>query len=327
MNMATELDIGPLTWVKGEIDLAFERADKALGQFAGSQETKQIALARNQLRQARGALTIVGLAGVTQFAEAIEALLAGFEESAIEASPQAVTAGRNALAALRHYLDDLVDGAPDQALRLLPAYRELALARGLSEPAPTELFFPDLTQRPPRRAHEPVTLGGATLKARIKKACTGFQRGLLKWLKHDARGATQMRDAAALVEMTQTHAAHRGFWWATMAFCDALAAGGSAADASVNKLCGRIEGQLRKLLGAAGGVSRVPDRLMRDVLYYVARAPHGTEHLEAVRAAYRLDGLVPGIGETQDITPKKAARSRSWSMRVFNPWTSGWCAE
>ncbi|MHB1358591.1 MAG: hybrid sensor histidine kinase/response regulator [Rhodocyclaceae bacterium] len=305
--MATELDIGPLTWVKGEIDLALERADTALGQFAGSQETKQIALARNQLRQARGALTIVGLAGVTQFAEAIEALLAGFEESAIEASPQAVTAGRNALAALRHYLDDLVDGAPDQALRLLPAYRELALARGLSEPAPTELFFPDLTQRPPRRAHEPVTLGGATLKARIKKACTGFQRGLLKWLKHDARGATQMRDAAALVEMTQTHAAQRGFWWATMAFCDALAAGGSAPDLSVNKLCGRIEGQLRKLLGAAGGVSRVPDRLMRDVLYYVARAPHGTEHLEAVRAAYRLDGLVPGIGETQDITPKKAA--------------------
>lgn len=302
MNMATELDIGPLTWVKGEIDLAFERADEALGLFAGSQETKQIALARNQLRQARGALTIVGLAGVTQFAEAIEALLAGFEDGAIAASPQAVAAGRNGLAALRHYLDDLVDGAPDQALRLLPAYRELALARGLPEPSPAELFFPDLTLRPPHRAHEPVTLGGETLKARIKTACAGFQRGLLKWLKHDVRGAIQMRDAAALAEMAQTHAAQRGFWWATMAFCDTLAASGSAPDAPVNQLCGRIEGQLRKLLGGSG---RVPDRLMRDVLYYVARAPHGTEHLEAVRAAYRLDGLVPGIGETQDITPLK----------------------
>jgi len=305
MNMATELDIGPLTWVKGEIDLAFERADEALGLFAGSQEAKQIALARNQLRQARGALTIVGLAGVTQFAEAIEALLLGLEDGVIEASPQALAAGRNGLAALRHYLDDLVDGAPDQALRLLPAYRELALARGLPEPAPAELFFPDLTLRPPRRAHEPVTLGGETLKARVKTACAGFQRGLLKWLKHDTRGAIQMRDAAALVEMVQTHAAQRGFWWATMAFCDALAAGGIAADAGVNKLCGRIEGQLRKLLGGSGGAYRVPDRLMRDVLYYVARAPRGTEHLEAVRAAYRLDGLVPGIGETQDITPLK----------------------
>ncbi|MBA3033206.1 MAG: Hpt domain-containing protein [Gammaproteobacteria bacterium] len=302
MNMATELDIGPLTWVKGEIDLACERASDALGQYAGSQEAKQIALARNQLRQARGALTIVGLAGVTQFAEAIEALLAGFEDGSIEASPHAVDAGRNSLAAIRHYLDDLVDGWPDQPLRLLPVYRELALARGLPEPAPAELFFPDLTLRPPRREHDAAALGAATLKARIRTARLDFQRGLLKWLKQDVRGAAEMGDAAALVEMTQTQAAPRGFWWATMAFFDALADGGIAADNSVNKLCGRIEGQLRKMLT---GSSKVPDRLMRDVLYQVARTSGGTEHLESVRAAYRLGGLIPGVGETQDITPLK----------------------
>lgn len=302
MNMATELDIGPLTWVKGEIDLAFERASEALGQFAGSHEVKQIAMARNQLRQARGALTIVGLAGVTQFAEAIEALLAGFEDGSIETSPQAIEAGRKALNAIRQYLDDLVDGWPDQPLRLLPAYRELAVARGLPVPLPTELFFPDLTLRPPRREHEPVALGGETLKARIKKACVEFQRGLLKSLKHDPRGPARMRDAVAIVEMTQTQAAPRAFWWASMAFFDALAAGGIVADSSINKLCGRIEGQLRKMLG---GASKVPDRLMRDVLYYVARAPHGSDQLEAVRAAYRLGGLIPAVGETQDITPLK----------------------
>ncbi|MDP3031788.1 MAG: Hpt domain-containing protein, partial [Rhodocyclaceae bacterium] len=300
--MATELDIGPLTWVKGEIDLAFERASEALGQFAGSQEAKQIALARNQLRQARGALTIVGLAGVTQFAEAIEALLAGFEDGSVETSPQAIEAGRKSLNAIRHYLDDLVDGWPDQPLRLLPVYRELAQARGLPEPLPTELFFPDLTLRPPRRVHEPVPLGAETLKARIKTACVDFQRGLLKLLKHDPRGPARMRDAVAIVEMTQTQAAPRGFWWASMAFFDALATGGIVADGSVNKLCGRIEGQLRKMLG---GASKVPDRLMRDVLYYVARAPRGADHLEAVRAAYQLGGLIPGVGETQDITPLK----------------------
>ena len=302
MNMATELDIGPLTWVKGEIDLACERASDALGQFAGSQEAKQIAVARNQMRQARGALTIVGLAGVTQFAEAIEALLAGLEDGSIETSPQAIEAGRKSFNAIRHYLDDLVDGWPDQPLRLLPAYRALALARGLSDPLPTELFFPDLTLRPPRRVHEPAPLGAETLKARIKTACAEFQRGLLKWLKHDPRGTARMRDAVAIVEMTQRQAASRAFWWASMGLFDALAAGGIAADISVNKLCCRIEGQLRKTLG---GASKVPDRLMRDVLYYVARAPQGSDHLEAVRAAYQLGGLIPGVGETHDITPLK----------------------
>ena len=32
MNAATEFDVGPLTWVKSEIDLALERADQALQQ-------------------------------------------------------------------------------------------------------------------------------------------------------------------------------------------------------------------------------------------------------------------------------------------------------
>ena len=36
MNAATEFDVGPLTWVKSEIDLALERADQALGQCAAS---------------------------------------------------------------------------------------------------------------------------------------------------------------------------------------------------------------------------------------------------------------------------------------------------
>ncbi|WP_243642526.1 hybrid sensor histidine kinase/response regulator [Sulfurisoma sediminicola] len=300
--MATELDIGPLTWVKGEIDLALERAGEALGQFAASHEAAQIGQARNHLRQARGALTIVGLEGVTQFAEALEALLAGFEDGSIAATPQAAEAGRKGFAAIRLYLDDLVDGRPDQALKLFPAYRDIAVARGQPVPGATELFFPDLTLRPPRREKEPAPLATEALQARIKAARLGFQRGLLKWLKQDPKGAADMRMAVAMVEMTQSQPASRAFWWVAMAFFDALAGGGIEADAAVKKLCGRIEGQLRKLLEGSGTVA---DRLMRDVLYYVARAPHGSDHLECVRAAYRLDNLIPAIGDAQDITPLK----------------------
>ena len=38
MNAATEFDLGPLTWVKGEIDLALERAAEALGQHEGRED-------------------------------------------------------------------------------------------------------------------------------------------------------------------------------------------------------------------------------------------------------------------------------------------------
>ena len=32
---ATEFDVGPLSWVKSEIDLALKRADQALQEFSG----------------------------------------------------------------------------------------------------------------------------------------------------------------------------------------------------------------------------------------------------------------------------------------------------
>ena len=40
MNAATEFDVGPLTWVKGEIDQALQRAGDALAQHeAGGDKT------------------------------------------------------------------------------------------------------------------------------------------------------------------------------------------------------------------------------------------------------------------------------------------------
>ena len=38
MNVVTEFDVGPLNWVKNEIDLALARADAALQQYSGSGE-------------------------------------------------------------------------------------------------------------------------------------------------------------------------------------------------------------------------------------------------------------------------------------------------
>ena len=80
MNSPTDFDIGPLTWVKSEIDLALERGDKALQQFTASlaEETgdlTQLRFCRTHLHQVQGALTIVGLDGVTQFSEALASLL------------------------------------------------------------------------------------------------------------------------------------------------------------------------------------------------------------------------------------------------------------
>ncbi len=307
MNNPGELDIGPLTWVKGEIDLALSRAGEALKLFAetaasagGSAppDLTQLKSAQANLHQAQGALTIVGLDGITQFSETIEQVLAALGNGTLSISPQLVDLCQRALGAVTMYLDDLVDGAPDQALRLLPIYRELMAMRGVAEASPADLFFPDLSLRPPRREREPEALAPEALTARLKAARLGFQRGLLKWLKGEAKGLTEMRNSVAVIEFTQSQPAARAFWWITLAFLDALVAGGVPVDAGVKRLCARIDAQIAKLLE---GSPKVAERLNREALYYVATATASTEHIECVRAAYRLDGLVPATA-----TPSEA---------------------
>ena len=59
MSAATEFDLGPLTWVKGEIDLALTRAVEALVQYELAGDATQIRFCRTHIHQVHGALSIV----------------------------------------------------------------------------------------------------------------------------------------------------------------------------------------------------------------------------------------------------------------------------
>ena len=58
MNVATELDLGPLTWVKGEIDLALRRAEEALAAWVAGGDPTQVRFCRTHVHQVNGALDI-----------------------------------------------------------------------------------------------------------------------------------------------------------------------------------------------------------------------------------------------------------------------------
>ena len=328
MSAAIELDIGPLTWVKGEIDLALERAGEALTRYgAAPADAAPLQQARGHLHQAHGALAIVGLAGVTQFSETLEQLLAALEEGSVSCSPAVAGAAQNALAAIRHYLDDLVGGMPDQPLRLYPVYRDMVVARGQPEPPPTDLFFPDLTQRPPKREREPAPLAPADVATRLKAARLGYERGLLKWLKNEPKGITEMRNSVAVIETTQATPAARAFWWVTLAFLDAVAARALPVDAQVKRLGARIDAQIKKLHEGSGDVA---ERLMRDTLYCVAVANAAGDHVECVRAAYRLAGLIPARAASDTETKRPALRAArehlAAAMEEWNRFCAGTAA-
>jgi chemosensory pili system protein ChpA (sensor histidine kinase/response regulator) len=309
--MNNELDIGPLSWVKDEIELSLAHVAELLHKYASQQDATVLDEARMYLHQSHGALTIVGLAGITEFSHAIERLLDALAEGEMSWSSTFSDVAQDAIAALRQYLDELIAGRPNQPLRLLPVYRHLKESleartardepdaqdlptESTTESAAFDLFFPDLTQRPPKREGINIPLGDEAKQTRLKAARLGFERGLAKWLEHDANtqdtGIREMRNSIAIIEALQDQPATRAFWWVTLAYFDALAAGGIADDAATQRLCQRIGAQVRKLLD---GALAVAERLMRDVLYGVATTPASDKHIELVRSAYRLRQLVP----------------------------------
>ncbi len=290
---APAFDTGTLSWVKDEIDLALERAGAALSRHAAAPDNPAtLNEARSHLHQACGALTLVGLAGVTHCAETVETHLATLAELVVETNVVAVTAAAGAaLSALRRYLDDLMAGHPDQPLRLYPAYRGLALAAGQAAPSPLVLFQPDLGLRPPRRE--------ATSElppVRLKALRLGFARGFAKWRAGEARGLTEMKNALVILEQSLADPGERVPWWVALAWFEALEGGAEPQD----ELLAGLDQLFAEL--ADGKTGTPPELLMKGLLYAIATAPPGGEQLESVRAAYRLADLLPAEdagGETR----------------------------
>lgn len=295
MNPAMELDIASLTWVRGGIDAALGHAQDALAKAeAGQSQSDQLRFAQSHVHQVQGALSVVGLDGVTQFAEALDGLLTDIAGGKIEFSSTHAQLMRRSLIALGNYLGELQDGAPHQPLRLYPLYAELAQARGSDVPAKSELFFPDLSVR------APIFAGVAQIDpdrgAKELRLLRGrFEKGLLAWLRTPDTGAGQREMLSAVKRIAQLNAAPatRSFWWAAIAFFEAVAQQTVAPDRESHRLCRRIDTQMRRLLE---GSQVVAERLVRDVLFHVASSGIETEHAKAVRSAFRLDALMPVAG-------------------------------
>src|SRR5256885_6477812 len=151
MTARADFDVGPLSWVKGEIDHAIQRAQEALRAFAAnSADAAQLKSSQSHLHQAHGALSIVGLEGITRVSEELEGLLAGIEKEASLRKTDIFGLVERALTGLRTYLDQLMAGNPNQPLRLYALYRDVVTARG-GRADPTDLYYPNLTFRPPKR--------------------------------------------------------------------------------------------------------------------------------------------------------------------------------
>ena len=292
MSATTDFDIGPLTWVKPEIDLALKEAQEKLDSFkVGSADTTLLKHCYTYLHQASGALQMVGLDGAGRFADAMEKLLGALEKQQIDANVEHIELLKDSITSLSKYLNGLAAGEADIPLKLFPDYKKLLEARGVEKIVESELFFPDLTARVPARV-QAVNFNEADLPKLAKQQRFKFQQGLLKWLRQEnpEQGLELMRQALSAIERTQTFAVHRSFWWSAVALTESLAHRGVTTSLYVKQLCARIDQQIRRL---AEGSPKVAERLLRDVLYFIAKSEPVSDHVRQVKHTFDLHKYLP----------------------------------
>ena len=289
-DTAPEFDLGPLSWVQGEIDNALSRGVEALATFKTSpRDATALKQARAHIHQAAGAIQMVGLDAVTAYTDELERQLIRIEELPPPEAHAACDLVDRACRKLKFFLDEVVGGANPVPLKLFPEYELMQQARGVKAAAPTDLFYPDLSPRAPKIASA-KTVTPQKLPSYLVKQRRSYERGLLAWLRGDEDGAREMRDAIQGIEDVQTHSAQRSFWWTVGAMLESIVEKGVESGFGVKQLCGRVDLQIRRFVE---GSAKVADRMRREVLYFVAiSAPVGPQ-VQAVQRAYRLPGLIP----------------------------------
>jgi chemosensory pili system protein ChpA (sensor histidine kinase/response regulator) len=288
-------DTGPLSWVMGEIREALASSRTALLDAADKDLEGQSTLlrhAKTYLHQAHGALQLVDADGAVLLTETSENLLAKIESGQSLLSKEHAELIGNAYQALIEYLEELLSGVQPQPVRLFPYYKSLLELCGAERIHPADLFFPNLALRPQAALVPPAADGASRDYAVLRQR---FEKGLLSLLKNSPGASGWERTEAlrtVLAEVVQAQGASQGrqFWGVILGFVEAVSLTESLQEVYVKQLFGRINLQIRRLVD---GSFSVPEGLMRDALFFIARAEKTTPLTAQIRNAYQLDGMVP----------------------------------
>ena len=285
IDIPLELDSGPITWVKAEIDSALLRALANIEKLRSDPTVALQAVIRSDLHQVSGAFELVGIEGLAVLVQEFEQHFSVDSEGVPAEALDLVDRGCRRL--LSH-LKEMVSGSPPVPLKFIAEYLALGKLRR-SKYGPADLFFPDLSRRPAKLVEveppEPSRMPAFLLRQR-----RDFQQGLLVWLRGSEAGLDQMRSAVAQIEAAYPLPSQRSFWWATHALLVAAQDGLIESSTALKQLMARVDLQVRRFVE---GSTRVADRLRREVLYQVARAQAGHPLVDSVKALYELDVLVP----------------------------------
>ena len=296
-----ELSSQTLHIVARELNTELNEARAALELF-GDQQDNVMLLRRcgEHLHAVRGALRVSEVYGAALLAEemgqVVQYLVDNFAEK--RHLVEGLDALMRSMVQLPTYLERVLSGGRDMALVLLPLLNDLRAVRGHALLSEGTLLLLNLSSD---QQANPVTTapgeGVMSVAQWARKLRTRFQLGLLGWIKGERveQNLETLSRAAEKLEQVATTQPVFQLWWVVGAILEAMRDGGLEGSASIKRLLGQADREMRRLYEQ--GESRYAEapslELLNNLLYYVARARTSGPRVAAVRASFRLNELLP----------------------------------
>src|SRR5277367_2348778 len=295
----TDLSSQTLHIVAKELNATLNDARALLEAYADRPDQRALLeKCADQLHSAHGALRLVEVYGAALLAEEMEHVTRYLLTSGNDQKRQVdgLDALMRAMVQLPTYLERVLSGGRDLALVLLPLLNDLRSVRGsplLSEGTLLLLNLKsDQNATPQAPGEQSITVSQWARRLRPR-----FQIGLLGYIRGErtVQNLEILAKVSEKLEQVATTQPVFQLWWVTGAILEALRANGLEGSATLKRLLGQADRQIKTLYEVGEGryCEDPPIDLLNNLLYYVARATTSGGRISAVRASFKLAELLP----------------------------------
>ena len=314
--MGDRHDYVALEWVKGEIAETLKQARQALESYVENpQDPTRMGFCLAYIHQVRGTLQMVEFYGAALLAEEMEYLAQALIDGKVSSQSEALEVLMQAILQLPAYLERIQSARRDLPLVVLPLLNDLRTARGEKLLSETSLFSPDLSQESPVLPVDALArLRTAELPALLRKLRQMLQVALVGVIRNQdlPTNLGYLARVFARLESLCKDAPLGRLWVIASAMIEGLANGSIANGTSVRNLLRQVDREFKRLVdqGADAMNQPAPDELIKNLLFYVAKASDQSPRVRAVKDEYRLDDALPGAALVDEERARLAGPDR-----------------
>ncbi|VUD67536.1 Chemotaxis protein CheA [Thalassocella blandensis] len=306
--MGDKRNFAALEWVVGEISETLREARHSLEAYVEDpKDTTRIRFCLTHIHQVQGSLQMVEFHGAALLAEELEHTAQAIMNNNVSNIPEAQEVLMRGLLQLPTFLDHIKSNRDDNPAVVLPLLNDMRAVRKESYLSETNLFSPDLSSiKNISGSKHPLTGDKTKLTQFLKKLREMYQfaaASVLRGIKVEENFDYIEKVFTRLETMTRGTACHPT-WEISSALIEGLKEDSIELTVAVRGLLRYIARELR-ILGdkAPGALDITPkESLLKNLLYYVARAEDGGKRITEVKQKYALDRAL--IGNNASLTGK-----------------------